>query len=184
MTTHHPAPAASDQGAFPLAELFRLKKDGAYYRHDAHGYTLDVREAGLFDRNYAMREVQATEGEKVARFRVTAERVPSPDYQPTVSPEQTAAVEWTHKNWHEGARIAGADSAYVAFHAFGAGHVNAHHAAQERIARLQKALAGAQSEAAFIKWVVAEKARPTVLTLHEIRESAIRITKLSTNETA
>lgn len=35
--------------------------------------------------------------------------------------EQIAASEWSHSNWTEGMRIAGADSNYVAFHAFVAG---------------------------------------------------------------
>lgn len=40
---------------------------------------------------------------------------------PTVTPTQQAASEWAGANWRDGLRIAGADSNYVAFHAFCAG---------------------------------------------------------------
>ncbi len=47
--------------------------------------------------------------------------MPNDMHTPQLTPIQKAASGWGNKHWHDGLKIAGADSAYIAFWAFIAG---------------------------------------------------------------
>jgi len=57
---------------------------------------------------------------------------------PTLTKDQEAAYSWIHDNWHNGLKLAGADSNYTAYHAFVAGWSQAKEAMKDPVSMLKR----------------------------------------------